>query len=104
MVTGYPVRVHKRTAIIKHMFYRPEDAMYFKPAQLFTKHGLAGHIQCPVGTHGLFRVHFGRAILGHDTVCLALWKRVYPKFLLAEDGADSGDDDDGRAALTLPVL
>jgi pre-rRNA-processing protein TSR1 len=111
--TGYPVRVHKRTAIVKHMFYHPQDVAWFKPCGVYTKHGLAGHIVGSVGTHGLFRVHFGRAIMGHDTVCLPLYKRVFPKYhspahprpIGAPDTADDdNDDDDGSAALTLPVL
>lgn len=109
--TGYPVRVHKRTAVVKHMFYTPADVAWFKPCGLYTKHGLEGHIVGSVGTHGLFRVHFGRAIMGHDTVCLPLYKRVFPKYYspahprpsTAPASADD-DDDDGSAALTLPVL
>ena len=111
--TGYPVRVHKRTAIVKHMFYQPADVAWFKPCGLYTKHGLSGHITGSVGTHGLFRVHFGRAIMGHDTVCLPLYKRVFPKYYAPAhpqgssalaDGSQQDDNDDGSAALTLPVL
>ena len=102
ILTGYPVRVHKRTAVIKHLFYRPQDVAWFKPAVLTTKHGLEGHITQSVGTHGLCKVHFGRAIMGHDTVCLALYKRVYPKFAVGETG--DGNDDDGGAAATLWVV
>jgi len=113
--TGYPVRVHKRTAIVKHMFYQPADVAWFKPCGLYTKHGLSGHITGSVGTHGLFRVHFGRAIMGHDTVCLPLYKRVFPKYyapahprgasaIALTDSSQQNDDDDGSAALTLPVL
>lgn len=105
MLTGYPVRVHKRTAVIKHMFYDPTDIAWFRPAELTTKLGLTGHIKCPIGTHGLFKVHFGRVVQGNDTVCLNLFKRVYPKFVGA--GGD-GDDGDGEAAdegdLLLEVL
>jgi pre-rRNA-processing protein TSR1 len=101
ILTGYPARVHKRTAIIKHMFQKPEDVMWFKPAPLVTKLGLEGHIVCPVGDHGLFRVHFGRPVKGHDTICLHLYKRVYPKFAEVAAGEQ---DDDGAGALTLSVL
>ena len=102
VLTGYPVRVHKRTAVIKHMFYKPEDVAWFKPARLVTKFGLEGHITQSVGVHGLFKVHFGRAIMGHDTVCLHLYKRVFPKFVLPDD-ADA-DVEDGSAALGLPII
>ena len=82
--------------------------MWFRPAELTTKHGLSGHIVCPVGTHGLFKVNFGRAVQGHDTVCLNLYKRIYPKFAPRQDGGlasgDGGDDDDGARGLPLEVL
>ena len=90
--------------------------MWFRPADLTTKYGLSGHIVCPVGTHGLFKVNFGRAVQGHDTVCLNLYKRIYPKFAprkdggLASGGSGGGggggndDDDDGARGLPLDVL
>lgn len=52
-----------------------------QPAELFTKQGAVGHIKEPVGTHGLMKVRFNKVIKQSDTVCLALYKRVYPKFL-----------------------
>jgi hypothetical protein len=118
VLTGYPQRVHKRTAVIKHMFYSREDVKWFKPAPLFTKHGLDGHIMGAVGDHGLLKVHFGRAVQGHDTVCMYLYKRIYPKFVVATskgvsgasasnggDGdADVNANDDGSGALALRVL
>jgi pre-rRNA-processing protein TSR1 len=72
------------------MFYNPEDVKWFKPAELSTKLGAAGHIREPVGTHGLMKVRFNRIIQQSDTVCLPLFKRVFPKLLPAEieeDGA-----------------
>lgn len=53
---------------------------YFQPAELVTKHGLRGHIKESVGTHGLMKVTFNAPIKQHDTVCLNLYKRVFPKF------------------------
>ena len=53
---------------------------YFQPCQLVTKCGLTAHITEPVGTHGLFKVNLSRPIKQHDTFCLHLWKRVFPKF------------------------
>jgi hypothetical protein len=82
-----------------------QDAMWFRPAELTTKYGMSGHIVCPVGTHGLFKVNFGRAVQGHDTVCLNLYKRIYPKFVPRGDsGSGGGDDDDGATGLPLVVL
>ncbi|CAM9851335.1 unnamed protein product, partial [Choristocarpus tenellus] len=79
VLTGYPIRVRKRKAVIKYMFNGPEDVRWFKPAELTTKYGLTGHIKEPVGTHGLMKVIFNKAVMQNDTVCLNLYKRVYPK-------------------------
>lgn len=55
--------------------------VYVQPAELFTKLGAVGHIREPVGTHGLMKVRFNKVIKQSDTVCLALYKRVFPKFI-----------------------
>ena len=80
ILTGYPVRVHKRNATVKYMFYNPEDVKWFKPAGLTTKHGLQGGIVESLGTHGAMKCLFNQPIKQHDTVCLTLWKRIFPKF------------------------
>eukprot|EP00535_Pseudo-nitzschia_heimii_P007215 CAMPEP_0197177190 /NCGR_PEP_ID=MMETSP1423-20130617/2891_1 /TAXON_ID=476441 /ORGANISM="Pseudo-nitzschia heimii, Strain UNC1101" /LENGTH=921 /DNA_ID=CAMNT_0042626709 /DNA_START=91 /DNA_END=2856 /DNA_ORIENTATION=+ len=81
ILTGYPVRVHKRFASVKYMFNDPEDVKWFKPAGLTTKHGLNGKIEQSVGEHGTMKCLFNAPIKQHDTVCLHLYKRVYPKFV-----------------------
>eukprot|EP00339_Tiarina_fusa_P030029 CAMPEP_0117001298 /NCGR_PEP_ID=MMETSP0472-20121206/3343_1 /TAXON_ID=693140 ORGANISM="Tiarina fusus, Strain LIS" /NCGR_SAMPLE_ID=MMETSP0472 /ASSEMBLY_ACC=CAM_ASM_000603 /LENGTH=893 /DNA_ID=CAMNT_0004701257 /DNA_START=94 /DNA_END=2771 /DNA_ORIENTATION=- len=89
ILTGYPVRVHKRFATVKYMFYDPEDVKWFQPAGLTTKHGLNGKIEASVGEHGTMKCLFNAPIKQHDTVCLALYKRVYPKF---EDSTGAAND------------
>lgn len=84
VLTGYPIRVRKRKAVVKHMFHRPGDVKWFKPAELVTKYGLTGHIKEPVGTHGLMKVIFNKPVKQNDTVCLNLYKRVYPKMIAGE--------------------
>jgi len=80
LLTGIPVRVRKRSAVIKHLFHTPEDVRWFKPAELSTKHGLRGHIKEPLGTRGLFKAVFSGPITQNDTIVLPLYKRVFPKF------------------------
>lgn len=90
ILTGYPVRVHKRWASVKYMFSDPEDVKWFKPAGLTTKHGLNGKIEQSVGEHGTMKCLFNAPIKQHDTVCLCLYKRIYPKF--AEDSGSTQED------------
>lgn len=101
ILTGHPIRVKKRFAVVKHLFHEPnvsqqfynvfvptvlshlfvlQDVRWFKPAELVTKHGLRGHITEPVGTHGLLKAQFNNPITQNDTIMLVLYKRVYPKF------------------------
>lgn len=88
ILTGYPVRVHKRYATVKYMFYNPDDVKWFKPAGLYTKHGLQGNILESVGEHGTMKCLFNAPIKQHDTVCLPLYKRVYPKFPVSANEGD----------------
>lgn len=90
ILTGYPVRVHKRFASVKYMFSDPEDVKWFQPAGLTTKHGLNGKIEQSVGEHGTMKCLFNAPIKQHDTVCLCLYKRVYPKFAEDSDSTQEG--------------
>jgi pre-rRNA-processing protein TSR1 len=81
ILTGLPIRVRKRMAVIKHLFYNTNDVRWFKPAELVTKHGIRGHIKEPVGTHGLFKCLFSAPISQADTLMLILYKRVFPKMV-----------------------
>ncbi|KAJ0398918.1 hypothetical protein P43SY_005276 [Pythium insidiosum] len=81
VITGTPVKVKKRKAVVRYMFNEPEDVRWFKPVELYTKHGMTGHIKESLGTHGDFKAVFNKPVKQHDTVCLPLYKRVYPKFV-----------------------
>ena len=80
LLTGYPLKIHKRKSVIRFMFYDPKDITYFQPIELFTKNGLRGHIRESVGTHGNMKCIFSDRIQHSDVVCLPLYKRVYPVF------------------------
>ena len=67
------------------MFFNPDDIRWFKPLELWTKHGFSGHIRQPIGTHGSMKCNFNGHIKNHDTVCLTLYKRVYPKYPTEEE-------------------
>lgn len=40
ILTGYPLRVHKKKATVRYMFFDPKDIKYFRPVELYTKNGL----------------------------------------------------------------
>ena len=66
------------------------------PAGITTKHGLQGNIIQSVGDHGVMKCLFNAPIKQHDTVCLPLYKRVFPKFVPV-----SGKDvDEGEGSMS----
>jgi len=79
VLTGYPFRNKKRNAVVRFMFHDPDDIKWFKPVELWTKYGLSGRITDSLGTHGLFKANFDRIVKNNDTVCMSLYKRVFPK-------------------------
>lgn len=92
LLTGYPTRVHKRHATVKYMFYNPDDVKWFKPAGLTTKHGLQGNIIDSVGDHGTMKCLFNAPIKQHDTVCIPLYKRIFPKYSPTKTVNENGEE------------
>lgn len=45
VLTGFPVKVHKTKAVVRWMFNCPEDVLWFRPLDLFTKYGRRGRIK-----------------------------------------------------------
>eukprot|EP00854_Cymbomonas_tetramitiformis_P023245 gene23246-28133_t len=80
ILTGIPYKVHKRKVTVQYMFYRPEDVRWFRPVECWTKYGRRGRIKEPVGTHGRMKCLFDGAVQQRDTVCISLYKRVFPPF------------------------
>ncbi|XP_020584073.1 pre-rRNA-processing protein TSR1 homolog [Phalaenopsis equestris] len=80
ILTGYPLRVSKKKATVRYMFHNPDDVRWFKPVELYTKCGRRGLIKDSVGTHGAMKCLFNGVIQQHDTVCMSLYKRAYPKW------------------------
>ncbi|KAI3966442.1 hypothetical protein MKW92_032560 [Papaver armeniacum] len=80
ILTGYPRRVSKLKATVRYMFHDPRDVSHFKPVEIWTKNGVRGNIKESVGTHGTMKCTFNHSVQQPDTVCMSLFKRVYPKW------------------------
>lgn len=78
VLSGHPTRVHRANAVVKHLFFNPDDVRWFRPLELWTKSGRRGRIREPVGTHGLLKAVFDGNVSQQDAVCLTLYKRTYP--------------------------
>lgn len=78
ILTGTPISVHKRHAVVRHMFFNAADVRWFQPVELWTKYGLVGHIIESRGTKGYMKCQFDKFIKQNDTVCMSLYKRQFP--------------------------
>lgn len=78
VLTGHPVKIHRRLVTVRYMFFRPEDINWFKAVPLFTKSGRTGFIKESLGTHGYFKATFDGRLSAQDIVAMPLYRRVWP--------------------------
>ena len=80
ILTGYPLKCHKKKCVARYMFFDPKDIKYFRPVEVYTRNGLKGHIKSSLGTHGLMKCIFNDWIKHNDVICMPLYRRVFPNW------------------------
>eukprot|EP00767_Chilomastix_cuspidata_P000894 gnl/Chilomastix_cuspidata/1257.p1 GENE.gnl/Chilomastix_cuspidata/1257~~gnl/Chilomastix_cuspidata/1257.p1 ORF type:complete len:774 (+),score=372.02 gnl/Chilomastix_cuspidata/1257:1254-3575(+) len=101
ILTGYPVKIHRRKCVVRYMFFNRRDVKYFRPVELTTKQGKTGNIMKPVGEHGRFRAYFNQPVNHGDTIMLKLYRRVFPPFDEAAEVLEARGDAWAEAARAL---
>ncbi|KAL8621346.1 hypothetical protein ACOMHN_053367 [Nucella lapillus] len=80
ILSGHFLKMGSRKAVVRFMFFNPEDILWFKPIELRTKMGKRGKIKETVGSHGHMKCMFKGHPKSQDVVLMYLYKRVFPKW------------------------
>lgn len=74
---GVPIKIYKKTVIVKNMFNSPEEVMKYKDYKLRTESGTEGMIKGSLGSKGIFKAYFFRPVQGGEKIRLSMFKQVF---------------------------